>query len=102
MNYLELKENQSNALNNFPVHYAFSKEQFQEVLTKLNIKESEAKDKLNKIANIWNNLIWKYKFCNRKIKFTQYVETNYIGYIFGSFHDTFEVVFKMELFYKQF
>lgn len=56
--------------------------------------KSEVKNKLNKIAAIWNNFIWEYKFCNRKIKFTEDIKTNYFGDILGYFHDTFDVVFK--------
>ena len=41
MKYYELKEKQAEELNNFPIHFAFSNEQFQEVLRKLDVKEEE-------------------------------------------------------------
>jgi len=53
----------------------------------------EAKLKLNKIANIWNDFIWQYKFCSSKIRFDDDVKTNYFGDILGYFSDTFPIVF---------
>lgn len=49
-------------------------------------------EKLDKIADIWNNFILEYKFCNNKIKFTDEIKTNYFGDILGYFHDTFSLI----------
>ena len=54
--------------------------------------KSEIENKLDKIAKIWNNFIWEYEFCSRKIKFTADVKTNYFGEILGYFQDTFDIV----------
>ena len=53
----------------------------------------EVENKLDQIANIWNNFIWEYEFCTRKIKFSTDVKTNYFGDILGYFQDTFDIVF---------
>ena len=50
-------------------------------------------DKLDRIADIWNYFIWKYKYCSSKIKFNEDVKTNYFGDILGYFKDTLEIVF---------
>ncbi|WP_319479121.1 hypothetical protein [uncultured Draconibacterium sp.] len=55
--------------------------------------KSEIEIKLNQIANIWNHFIWEYKFCSRKIKFTDDVKTNYFGDILGYFQDTLDIIF---------
>ena len=49
MKYLELKGKHEQEINKFPMHFAFSNEQFAEVLRKLDVKEDEVKDKLLKI-----------------------------------------------------
>ncbi|MDR6403764.1 MULTISPECIES: hypothetical protein [Chryseobacterium] len=54
--------------------------------------ENNAIEKLDKIADIWNNFILEYKFCNNKIKFTDEIKTNYFGDILGYFHDTFSLI----------
>ena len=56
--------------------------------------EEKLKEKLNRISNIWNYYIWKYKFCNSKIKFTDDVKSNYFGDILKYFYDTFEVIYR--------
>lgn len=53
----------------------------------------EVENKLDQIANIWNNFIWEYEFCTRKLKFSTDVKTNYFGDILGYFQDTFDIVF---------
>lgn len=50
------------------------------------------KEKLERIAEIWNHYIWKYKFCNSKLKFNDDLRTNYFGDIFSYFSDTFSVL----------
>jgi len=56
--------------------------------------KSEAEEKLKRIADIWNHFILEYKFCNRKIKFTEDVKSNYFGDILGYFLDTFDIIFE--------
>lgn len=56
-------------------------------------KKEELKDKLDRIRNIWNNFILEYKYCQKKIKFTPEVQTNYFGDILGYFHDTFDIIY---------
>ena len=46
MKYHEFKEKQSKELNDFPMAFAFSDEQYKKALQKLNVKEEEAKEKL--------------------------------------------------------
>lgn len=53
----------------------------------------EIEKKLDKIAKIWSNFIWKYKFCTLKIQFTDDVRTNYFSDIEAYFVDTLDVVF---------
>ncbi len=45
--------------------------------------ENNTIEKLDKIADIWNNFILEYKFCNNKIKFNDEIKTNYFGDILG-------------------
>mgnify|MGYP003641131104 CR=1 FL=1 len=52
------------------------------------------KTKLDRIAEIWNCYIWKYKYCNRQIKFNDDLRTNYFGDILNYFSDTFSVLEK--------
>ncbi|MBP1165409.1 hypothetical protein JOE44_002293 [Chryseobacterium sp. PvR013] len=59
------------------------------------ILNHNTENKLNKIADIWNDFILEYKFCNNKIKFTDEVKTNYFGDILGYFHDTFSLIFEI-------
>ncbi|KUJ52689.1 hypothetical protein [Chryseobacterium sp. JAH] len=54
--------------------------------------ENNTIEKLHKIAEIWNNFILGYKFCNSKIRFTDEIKTNYFGDILGYFHDTFSLI----------
>lgn len=53
-----------------------------------------AKEKLSLIADIWNDYILEYKFCNKKIKFSKDVKSNYFGDILRYFLDTFHLVYK--------
>lgn len=53
--------------------------------------DSIPKKKLERIAEIWNHYIWKYKFCNKQIKFDDDLRTNYFGDILNYFSDTFSV-----------
>jgi len=55
--------------------------------------KEKVEDKLDRIADIWNNFIWDYKFCSNKIKFNDEVKTNYFGDILGYFQDTLDIVF---------
>ncbi|MBK9104200.1 MAG: hypothetical protein IPL92_06420 [Saprospiraceae bacterium] len=55
--------------------------------------KSIIEDKLDRIADVWNNFIWDYKFCSSKIKFNQDAKTNYFGDILGYFNDTLDIVF---------
>lgn len=55
--------------------------------------KEEVKYKLKQIADVWNYFILKYAFCNRKIKFTPEIRTNYFGDILGYFQDTFDIIF---------
>ena len=52
------------------------------------------KNKLDRIAEIWNHYIWKYKYCNKQIKFNDDLRTNYFGDILNYFSDTFSVLEK--------
>ncbi len=54
--------------------------------------KSEVENKLQRIADVWNNFIWEYKFCSRKIKFSEDVKSNYFGDILGYFQDTFAII----------
>ncbi len=55
--------------------------------------KSDVENKLHRIADIWNHFIWEYKFCSRKIKFSEDVKSNYFGDILGYFQDTFDIIF---------
>jgi hypothetical protein len=59
--------------------------------------KNEIEDKLDRIADIWNDFIWDYNFCSRKIKFNADVKTNYFGDILGYFKDTIDIVFTKKL-----
>lgn len=55
--------------------------------------KEEVSFKLDLIADIWNSFIWKYEFCQKRIKFTSEVQTNYFGDMFDYFQDTFKLIF---------
>ena len=55
--------------------------------------KEDLKYKLDKIANVWNDFILEYDFCQRKVKFTLEVKSNYFGDILGYFHDSFDIIF---------
>lgn len=57
--------------------------------------ENNTIEKLDKIADIWNNFILEYKFCNNKIKFNDEIKTNYFGDILGYFYDTFSLIYNI-------
>lgn len=50
-------------------------------------------DKLEVIASVWRNYIWEYKLCNNQVKFSEEVQSNYLGIILGYFTDTFDIIF---------
>lgn len=54
--------------------------------------KSEIEKKLHRIADVWNHFIWEYKFCSKKIKFSDDVKSNYFGDILGYFQDTFDII----------
>jgi len=58
-----------------------------------NMMKAKVEGKLDRIADIWNDFIWDYKFCSNKIKFNDEVKTNYFGDILGYFQDTLDIVF---------
>lgn len=58
--------------------------------------QTEIEVKLDKIANVWNYFIFKYKFCSDKIKFDDEAKTNYFGDILSYFQDTFDIILNFE------
>ena len=57
--------------------------------------KEELTHKLRQITDVWNYYILKHKFCNKKIKFTDEVKTNYFGDILGYFQDTLDIIFDL-------
>lgn len=55
--------------------------------------KKEIESKLNQITDIWNDFIWQYKSCQRVIRFTEEMKTNYFGDIIGYFQDTTDLIF---------
>ncbi|WP_159799982.1 hypothetical protein [Flavobacterium sp. MK4S-17] len=53
---------------------------------------NEVKEKIDQIRLVWNNYILEYKSCRKHINFTEDIQTNYIGIIFGYFDDTLEII----------
>lgn len=49
-------------------------------------------DKLDIIENTWRYYIWEYDFFKRKLNFNDESKTNYVGVIFGYFHDTLPII----------
>ncbi len=58
-----------------------------------NCMNSEVENKLKRIADVWNDFIWEYKFCSRKINFSEDLKSNYFGDILGYFQDTFDIIY---------
>lgn len=54
---------------------------------------NEVNQKLSLIEDIWNYYILEYGVCSRHIKFTDEVQTNYLGAIIGYFADTFDIIY---------
>ena len=50
--------------------------------------------KLSTISTIWQEYIWNYNFCRRKINFKEDQNSNYFGDIMSYFSDTFRVLEK--------
>jgi len=48
--------------------------------------------KLNLIENTWRHYIWEYDFFKRRLNFNEESKTNYVGVIFGYFHDTLPII----------
>lgn len=57
------------------------------------------KDLLDKISDAWNYYFLDYKFCQKKINFTEDVGTNYYGDILSYFNDTLVLLENIE--YKE-
>jgi hypothetical protein len=57
-------------------------------------KQEQIDKRLDKISDIWNHYIWEYRFCQRRIKFTPDVKSNYFGDIISYFSDTLHLLFK--------
>ncbi len=55
-------------------------------------KQELVDKKLDKISDIWNHYIWNYRFCQRRIKFTPDVKSNYFGDILSYFSDTLHLL----------
>ena len=54
--------------------------------------EIPPKNKLDRIAQIWEHFIRNYRFCNNRIKFNDDLRTNYFGDILNYFSDTFSLL----------
>lgn len=48
----------------------------------------KVKDALERITDTWNNFFWDNKFCQKQIRFTAEIRTNYYGDILSYFNDT--------------
>ncbi|MDP5200812.1 hypothetical protein [Flavobacterium sp. DG2-3] len=49
-------------------------------------------EKLHLIESVWRNYIWEYDFFREKLNFDDESKTNYVGVIFGYFHDTLPII----------
>lgn len=56
--------------------------------------KDQVKDKLDIIADVWNDFIWDNKFCRNQINFSSEAESNYFGDILGYFYDTFDIIYE--------
>ncbi|MBS7253340.1 FH2 domain-containing protein [Flavobacterium branchiicola] len=52
------------------------------------------KDKLDIIADVWNDFIYDNKFCRNQINFSPEAESNYFGDILSYFYDTFDIIYE--------
>lgn len=48
--------------------------------------------KLHLIEDTWRHYIWEYDFFREKLNFNDGLNTNYVGVIFGYFHDTLPIL----------
>jgi hypothetical protein len=49
-------------------------------------------EKLQLIEDAWRHYIWEYNFFREKLNFNDELCTNYVGVIFGYYHDTLPIV----------
>nr|WP_294921824.1 hypothetical protein [uncultured Flavobacterium sp.] len=56
--------------------------------------KEQVKEKLDIIADVWNDFIWDNKFCRNQINFSPDAESNYFGDILGYFYDTFDIIYE--------
>ncbi|MBO9585265.1 MAG: hypothetical protein J7574_13970 [Flavobacterium sp.] len=56
--------------------------------------KNEVKEKLDIIADVWNDYIWDNKFCRNQINFSPEAQSNYFGDILSYFYDTFDIIYK--------
>ena len=56
--------------------------------------KEKAVEKLRKIAHIWDDYIFEYKFFDSKFRFNDDIKTNYFGDILHYFSDTFTILNK--------
>lgn len=49
-------------------------------------------EKLRLIEDTWRHYIWEYNFLKEELNFNDELNTNYVGVIFGYFHDTLPIV----------
>ncbi len=52
--------------------------------------------RLNRIRNVWSDYIWKYKYCQKKVNFTEETKTNYIGDLLFYLEDTLNIISKIK------
>ena len=52
-----------------------------------------SKKKLEELNDIWINSFYTYPYLQGKVKFTEEKKSDYVGVIFGYFHDSFDIVF---------
>lgn len=57
----------------------------------------ETKEKLQLIEDTWRHYIWEYNFFRKKLNFNNELDTNYVGVIFGYFHDTIPILENIKL-----
>ena len=56
--------------------------------------KNEVKEKLDIIADVWNDYIWDNKFCRNQINFSPEAQSNYFGDILSYFYDTFDIIYE--------
>jgi hypothetical protein len=57
----------------------------------------KTKEKLQLIEDTWRHYIWEYNFFRKKLNFNNELDTNYVGVIFGYFHDTLPILENIKL-----